>query len=148
MSGTSDRKRSGFTLVESVVILSIISIFFVVSAPNFLGRKNTAILEDGTAILRRALELARSKSVAGADLSDHGVYINGDEMFIFEGEHFSGSGSFILLPAGLTTDQIDTEIVFKRVNANTSGNFAIQVSNSQGKYKTVFINSMGVIYSQ
>jgi general secretion pathway protein G len=60
-------KRSGFTLIELVVVIMILGILAAVAAPKFLGTSSTAIdngAKQTLAIVRDAIELYAAKNGA------------------------------------------------------------------------------------
>ena len=136
----------GFSLIESMVVTSIIALTAMGVMGSLRGSHSHAQLNEGQASVIRAFELARSRAASGSGSEDHGVHIEDDTLTIFEGPGYvAGMGEVIMLPASVTTDQASTTIVFKRLSAQASGNADVEVSHTSGETSNVTVTEDGAI---
>ncbi|MDP3963060.1 MAG: type II secretion system protein [bacterium] len=135
----------GFSLIESLVVTSIVAIAAVGVLGSMRSTQSHMRLEEGQASVIRAFELARSRAATGAGSDDHGVYVDGDTLTVFEGPTYTGDGEVIMLPASVTTDQVGTTIVFERLSAHASGSADIEVSDTSGEKAEVQVTADGAI---
>ena len=141
-------KKSGFTLVETIIVISIFSIIASVTFVMLNGTRNEVVLEDAQATVLNALESARSRAATGVGNvgnENHGVRINENEIVVLEGTIEKPP---ISLPAGVFTDQSGLEIIFNRLspNVNIAGDTVITLTHIiSGLTKTITITPNGRI---
>jgi type IV pilus assembly protein PilA len=66
--GDRRRERTGFTLIELMMVVAIIAILLLIALPTFVGAKNRASDRQATSILHSSLVAAR---VGNADQGDY-----------------------------------------------------------------------------
>jgi len=137
--------QKGFSLIESVVVTSIIAITAVGAFTAFFASRSRTALQEGQASMLHAFELARSRAATGYGTQDHGVHIAGDLVTLFEGDAYDGSGENTQLPFAVTTDQASATIVFKRLSAFTSASGTIVLSHTNGVTSSIAVTKEGAI---
>jgi len=140
--------RNAFSLIESLVVLSIFSIIAVMAVGTFRGERNGAEIQDATASVRNAFERARNEAATGKGNEKHGVHVEADRVVIFEGTSYvPGVGKEVLLPAAVSTDQASTTIVFNRISATPDASVTVIISHISGATSTVTVTNDGIISS-
>ncbi|MDO8558299.1 MAG: type II secretion system protein [bacterium] len=138
--------QRGFSLIETLVVVGILSIIAVFALGSLRGVRSRAALSDGQILIVRALEEARNRAVTGAGTSDHGVHIEPGKIETFEGSvYIPGSGVESFLPPGVSTDQANAIVIFKRLVGQSSANPTIMLSNVSGATSTVAVTLDGAI---
>src|SRR4051794_1680331 len=66
--GSLRRERTGFTMIELMMVVAIIAILLLIALPTFVGSKNRASDRQATTILHSSLVAAR---VGAADQGDY-----------------------------------------------------------------------------
>ncbi len=138
-------EKKGFSLIEVLVVIAIISIIATVVILNFGQTRNQALLEDGQASIISALELARSRAASGVGEARHGVRIEADRIIIFE-EGNPDEETISLSPALSIGAGSWGEIFFDRISAKTdlTDEKTIIIEHSSGQ-ETITISEQGVI---
>jgi prepilin-type N-terminal cleavage/methylation domain-containing protein len=126
--------QAGFSLLESLIVISIVTML-ALGGMNGLGKtKNHTSLTESHAIILYALENARGDALSGVGSTDHGVLIKENSIIEFEGtSYIEGEGEKTDLIGATVTDQIGTEIIFRRLSGGANGDFTITLSN-KGEY--------------
>jgi prepilin-type N-terminal cleavage/methylation domain-containing protein len=140
-------KKRGFSLVEIVVVLGIITLFVGISTTVYTTIKSSNNLEVGTNSIVGALRLAKRYAEQVNSDTKWGVYINSSQVTIFSGSSYAGRDTNkdkpLLLPSGLTTSGLD-EIVFEKSSGITSTIGSITITGSDS-IKNISINEKGTI---
>ncbi len=100
-------KKSGFTLIEMMVVIAIIAISSAAIVPNFIGWRNNAILSQGARQVYSDLQKARTLAIKGNTM----MRVN----------FSTGTNSYTLNGQQRTLEGV----VFSAVNFTESGNVAI-----------------------
>jgi prepilin-type N-terminal cleavage/methylation domain-containing protein len=137
--------KKGFSLIESLIVISIIAI--VVGIFVFINNtaKSQAVLDKAQTSLVAALQEARNKSAAGFGSSEYGVHIEENKIVIFkQGEESQGIQTSF--PSGVSADQ-DLTVLFERLNAlpDIAGDTSIILKHSSGLERTITITKDGSI---
>ncbi|MBA3550755.1 prepilin-type N-terminal cleavage/methylation domain-containing protein [Patescibacteria group bacterium] len=149
--------KKGFTLIEILIVISIIGIISTILMTSFsLFNKSEALDKDTDAVVE-SLEGARSLTLSSQNASQYGVHFGTSKITIFTGTSYTESAStnrdVVLSP----TDTILTisltgggsDVVFKRLTGETTQNGTVIISSpSTSKTRTVTIYKTGVIESQ
>ena len=150
---------TGFTLVETLLVISIIGIITSAAVLTFTDQKKQALLEDAQATIINALEEARSKAATGVGVGheNYGVrteVIGVDKINVisFKGEDCDPGNSTTLSTTTLSGISADPACVtFNRLSAisseNTTTTFEITNTNTNAT-ETVEVTKEGIISSQ
>lgn len=149
--------KRGFTLIELILVIGILSVIFAISAPIY-GNWQVAIQSDTAAIeIKTALELAKSRSRSGYYNSEHGVYFDinesgADSYTIYKGQNYAlrdqGQDDLRVLSncLNLSTSLPTNEINFSKGLGEQSATGTITIVNSAtSQTQTLSINELGVI---
>jgi prepilin-type N-terminal cleavage/methylation domain-containing protein len=137
------KKERGFSLVESLMVIAIMSI--VIGIFVFINNtaKSQALLDKAQTSLVSALQEARNKSVSGYNTADrYGVQVESDKivtLFVDKEGNYT-PGIEIQLPMGVSVDPFDP-IIFNRLTGATEGG----VINLNGGERTITITKDGNI---
>ncbi|MDX1608259.1 MAG: type II secretion system protein [Candidatus Spechtbacterales bacterium] len=140
-------KNLGFTIVESLIVMSILGIISVAGIYKVINSQEKGALNDAQAAVVRLTESARNSAASGEGTQEHGIYIEQNGITIFEG-NIAGGTKYFFHPA-VESNQTDTEITFSRYSgsATTSESFpvTIRLSGNRGGESIIEINSEGAI---
>ena len=146
---TLRENQNGFTLVEIVVVLSILIVIISFGMMvDFSAFKRDAFLVEQSKIVS-ILERARSRAMANMFDKDHGVcYITPDYVIFYDGDCDKSDEDEVIPvdPSIATTSNFLTAfptIVFKRLTGNTTG-AAIHITDGI-KNSDITINHEGAI---
>ena len=144
--------RKGFSLIEVLVVISILSVASGILLVSFFSAQGEVVLEGAQATAVHALENARSRALSGSgEGGDHGVRIMEDEIIVFTGDDFdSGTVQYTVpLPRSVTSDQSERDIVFKRItglpNIGSGEDVSITLRKNSGEEVTVVVTDSGSI---
>jgi type IV fimbrial biogenesis protein FimT len=115
------RNKSGFTLMELMVVIAILAIISVLGVPSFINWRNEAKLRDAVSLLRGDMEMAKLRAVRENDFVAVVFNANGYTVFVDDGAGGGGRGNWnpagtelVLqnrqLPAGVTIDVADVDM--------------------------------------
>lgn len=148
------KQRGGFTLIELVVVIAILTLMLGLVLPNFNFFRRQSALESATQEITSALRLAQNKTLASEGDSPFGVYFESDKFIIFKGTSFyplSPDNIVYNLNSLLKISEINlgggNYLVFNRLSGNTAGYGSIKVEekNDSANNKMIYVDSSGVI---
>lgn len=156
------RKPQGFTLLEALVVILLMTLISAFAAPNLISWHSKAKLKGAVNNLKGNLELARLKAIqangpVAVNFAGSGYKIfrdNGESIGVHDaGEEFFGISS---LPKGVRIDLSSTTFAddglggkrtrFKGRGTAISG--TVFLVNSKGTVKKVIVSSMGRIRTE
>jgi prepilin-type N-terminal cleavage/methylation domain-containing protein len=149
--------QSGFTMVELLIVMSLIGLLATVAVVNLIKPQQTASLSGTVDVLVADLRGQQLRAMAGNTVSastaqPHGVYIEPSRYTLYKGSVYSGSDTdnFSVEPEGvsLSTTFASSQVTFQKISGepasfNASAN-TITVSNPAGETKTITINRFGI----
>ena len=151
--------QRGFTLVELLIIVAIISILFSVSILAFRNFQRESDLTDSAEEIINILRLAQNKTLASKEASKWGVYFNLSavpyQYTLFKGiDYLSRDNSFdeiYKLPKGVEIFATDLgggqEVIFDRITGKTSqfGSVSLRLKVDISKTRIIYIENSGRI---
>jgi len=163
-----ERKRDllGFTLIEILVVIGIISTIFMLSTLAVLNIQKTQLLENNAwavvSLLRQAQNQAlNGVSVDGANQTNFGVHFDSStgEYILFRGDNFNPGDSYNFvqnLPSGLSfnlTLPSGNNVVFNKItgrvgNYNNLRHFIRIRDDNTGNEITIDFNQQGAVNVQ
>ena len=141
--------KKGFTLLELLIVIGIMSALFLASWPLYHSINNTISLKNSAQEIYNALHLAQSRAINSRGNAVHGLHFNADSYVVFSGpwaapiatrQHELHRGLTITTGAGST-------ITFNRLTGDTSDT-TIAISQSPTLEKTIVVNEAGKITLQ
>ena len=133
----------GITLIETLLIISIIGILAAIVLPGFARIKKVQILKSTTEEIVSVLEKARSQTLASLNSSSYGVHFETNKVIIFTGTSFVSDDVNnqiinIMLPATISNINLNnasTFLYFNRLSGipSTSGNITVSVPDIPSK---------------
>lgn len=137
--------KTGFSLIEIMIVISIIGIVSSLALINMGPARDQAALNNAQAAVAQALERARSRSATGAGEQSHGVHIETDRVTVFEGTSYTGAGQETLLPLSVSTNHNNLTIIFERITAQPDQTADITLEHNNGATKNVQLTPEGKI---
>lgn len=145
--------KNGFTLIEILIVISIMSVIITLAFLNLSNPIRKAALDNSYATVITAFESARNKSMQGVgNGSDgHSIIISADGKSII-----NTNGIELPLSANVTINQHNQEIKFKRISGiatdgvndlNNPLTFTI-TDNTTNETRTATITPEGYIYHE
>ncbi len=152
--------RAGFTLLEIILVISLMSIVVVVGASySILGQRTRTEIDSTTRTIVDILRRSQNNAITGEGFTTWGVrFDNGSNDFyqMFSGANWTSGTQYesFTLPAGLVfgapVEGASIEILFDiRTGKRTSGanNIIIQSGINSALKKTISISSEGKVSS-
>lgn len=151
-----------FTLVEFLIIISVIFVLIVLGVINFRLFQKEFILQNTSEEIINVLRLAQSKTLASEGANNWGVYFETStsphQYILFKGERFAlrdaSSDEVHKLPNSVEIYEINlgggNEVLFERVSGTVSstspfGKVSIRIKNDPLKTKEIFIENSGLV---
>jgi prepilin-type N-terminal cleavage/methylation domain-containing protein len=138
-------KDNGFTLIETIMVIAIVSLFFAMWALIDSKSFTRESLADEEAILISSLYKARSQAMNNIEHKKHGVYIESDKFVIFESPYDTSdeNNEEIERNENITISGL-TEISFEQLSGVTSTIGDIVLTDGTDS-KKITITSDGLI---
>jgi prepilin-type N-terminal cleavage/methylation domain-containing protein len=145
----------GFTLIEIVVSIVIITILLSIGAGAFVSTRKARELETMTDAIVAKLEGAKTDAISGKGGSAFGVKFNSSSYVYFKGSSYDSSGASNITYPLITGYQIvasipasaDTAIIFARMTGTPVATGTVSISNSASgsKVNVIKIGNLGDI---
>ena len=116
------RNKSGFTIMELMVVIAMLAVISALALPAFAGWRNTAKLRDAVSLLRGDMEMAKLRAVREDDFVAVLFNANGYTVFVDDGAGVDADrGDWVIdpnekvlqnrqMPAGVTIDVDDSDM--------------------------------------
>jgi Tfp pilus assembly protein FimT len=149
--------QKGITLIEILMVLSILIILLVVSLPQFTKIRENQVLKTATNDVISVLNKAHSQTLSSVDSSEYGVHLQSDRVIIFKGKIFSAGTEtnetiLIVSPASISNVTLggvsgtSGDVYFNRLSGAPSSTGTITISNSSMS-KIITISTTGAVSS-
>ena len=144
----------GFTLVELMVVLSILALLTGIIFSTLVDTKNSQSLEKDTDTVVEILLQARSQTLSSHNASQYGVHFSSPNVTLFAGTSYSSSdpnNSNFKLSSSDTILTISlagggNDVIFNRLSGETIQNGSIILSSvATSRTKTVTIYKTGLV---
>ena len=145
--------RNGYTIIELLVVLTIVSLLVVIAVSTFQNLKRSSILRVSVDNVQHALETARNRTLASDGDTVFGIHLDEDKMVVFSGISYSSTSptnTDYEFTGGVTaTSSLSggvTEIIFARLTGvpNATGTITL-VTPGGFSSSTLEVFSSGLI---
>lgn len=151
--------RSGFTLVELLLVIGIMLILVVVSLPVYGNLQLTSQLHDSEDRLRQFFRLAQVRSISGLNDSAHGIYVEinpatEDRVILYQGDSYLTRDTSLDQPesfteiVSLSTSLSGSDVNFARPFGLPSATGTVVISHRIQGISTTTITNLGTVLSQ
>jgi len=132
--------RRGMSIVEVLIVISIIGILTAIVLPQFSKVKENQVLKNAVSEIISALHNAQSQSLASKDFSEYGVYFQPDKISIFKGKIFNeealdNNTINIVLPATISS------VLFNGASSSTGEVYFQRLSGFPNKVGTITVST-------
>jgi Tfp pilus assembly protein FimT len=146
---TQKNHKFGFTVVETLMVISIIVILISISVSTFKNMSNSQVLDVSVLNVMSVLNGARSEAVSSKNATTSGVRILNDKVIAYQGFYgnLNQETSLSNLVKISTSTGIGTDVIFNNVTGLTSssGTITIYFLSDPSKNVTIKINNTGTI---
>ncbi len=138
---------SGFTIIEMLLVVAIMSVLTAVSAPLYLNLSNSNQLDAATNLIVQDLYQAQTHSRNQSQDSGWGVAVNGQVITLFSGTSYASRNVAndvnYTVPTAITLSG-SSQVVYSKLYGlpTTNGSFSLV---GGGKASTVTVNSKGTV---
>ena len=153
------KNNSGFTLIESLIVLGIFMLIAVIAIPAYRNFQKQADLINTTEAIINILRLTQSKTLTSEQASQWGVHFSSSEYTLFKGADYALRNSSFdknyTVPNLVEIHEISLEgsgsdVVFERITGQTNqfGSISLRLKSNVLETKTIVIELSGQIFSQ
>lgn len=145
----------GFSLIEVLVAVSVLTIITGLVAPGFNFFKRQSIIDGATQEIVHALRFAQNKTLASEGNSNFGVYFETNKFVLFKGVTYSASAidnEVHNLDSSLNISAINfggavSYVVFDRLTGTTAnyGSLSVGRTGDASQDKVIYIDQSGII---
>lgn len=159
-NAANKQSRKGFTLIELILVLGILSILFGITTVRFFGTQGKQSVVEAADILVADLRSQQTLAMTGAaingvSMAGYGISWEGSKYILFAGDTYdpaSTNNQVVELPEGVTITATfpNSRIIFARASGEVrdfeEGNNTIEItSESSTEARVIEINQLGVI---
>ncbi|MDP2684250.1 MAG: prepilin-type N-terminal cleavage/methylation domain-containing protein [bacterium] len=150
---TKSNLKSGFTILELIIVISITMIILVASAPLYTGFYKSAQLNDGSVQIVQTLRTAQQRAISRYQKQSHGVKFETDRYTLYFGDSYatrqSSYDKVTELDSGvsLTNTLINDEVNFEKGTGIPNSNGSVTLIHATGDSRQILINAVGKIES-
>jgi prepilin-type N-terminal cleavage/methylation domain-containing protein len=153
MSSKLSKESRGFTLIEILVVLSVLVLITGLTLFSFRDLNRSQALDKNAMSLVSLLEEARSLTLASKDDSEYGVYFGPEEVVLFKGEDFNSGEAVRTFSLHSIVEMSDVlggssdQVVFERLTgkASASGTVTLSLKNNPDSEKVIEIFLTGIV---
>ncbi len=138
----------GITLIEVLLVIGILAVIFSAGAPVAYNFYYQSQFESEYSLLYSVLEQARGLAMINRNESDHGVYVNSENLVVFQGSSFAARNAdqdrSFPRSEGITING-PAEVVFAALSGTTASS-TYTVTDNGLRSRDVYLNSEGLVY--
>lgn len=143
-------KQSGFTLIEIILAVAIISIIATISISSWSSFTEGVSLNNNAKMIEAKIKLAKSYSLSALNDINYGVHFEAGSVTVFPADTAYSVGDpdnqvFSLTNNVEIYNGAGNDIIFNRLTGSTanSGTIGIRIINNPTKTKNISVNSQG-----
>lgn len=139
-------KEKGFSLIELILVVAILTILAGVSVPAYSGLQVRNDLEVSTNIVLQSLRRAQVLSQAVDGDSNWGVSLQVSDVTLFKGASYilrDTSYDEVYALSGNVTPSSLTEVVFSKLLGNPTTTGTVVLTSSNGQIQNISVGSKG-----
>lgn len=150
---------AGFTLIEIIVSIAILSVLLTIGVSGFVIFKKTSDLDNGAQEFVSSLRSAQNKTLLSNNYSQYGIYLDSsvfpNRYILFQGDSYAlrtpSADKIYLLNNSLEFNDISlgggSEIVFEKLTgaSQENGSISIRLKAEPSLSKTIYISSSGAV---
>lgn len=154
-------KNKGISIIEVLVVISILSIISAIVVPRLSGFRNQQVLKNTTEDIVSLLNEARNNTISSKDSTNYGVRFESDKVVLFRGLSFDSStvnkeiklDPSVTIPeeGGINLQNGGGDIIFERITGDTVndeyGTIVIQSTKDENAQNIISISKIGIIDS-
>lgn len=147
-------KNKGFSLIEMIILMSIIGILSAVVISNLSGFKKQQALKNTTEDVVALLNEARNSTISSKNSANYGVRLESNKATLFQGTIFSSNSSNKQINFDSTISLSSASlhgggdsIYFDKITGATSkyGTITLVITSTPTKSRVITVSSLGVI---
>lgn len=143
--------KKGITIIEALVIISIIGILVAIVISQFAKTRENQVLKSGVQDILSSINKARTQTLSSLDSSEYGIHFQSDQVIIFKGKVFSagaGDNESIILttPASISAISLTggaSDVYFNRLSGSPSKTGTVTISTTSFN-KIITISATGI----
>lgn len=126
-------KQSGLTVIELIVVVSLMSIFAVLTLSYFIDYRNEQMVRTAVVEVSSIIKETRLKTLSAETTDKYGLHFDSDKVVLFVGDIYDSASStnqeFLINQAILDTNLSDgsDEIIFERLTGVPSATGTITI---------------------
>lgn len=147
--------QKGMTVVETLVVISIMVILILFVLPQFSKIRENQVIKNAVEDTVSGLHSAQSKSLSSVNSGEFGVHFQSDQVIIFKGEVFSAGATDnnvinIISPASISNVTLggvsatSGDLYFQHLVGTPSKTGTVTISTSSLS-KTITISATGAV---
>jgi len=143
--------KKGFTLVEILIVLSVLGIIAAIVMFSFSSVSSSGALDRSVSDVISALSQARSETLSSKDNSSYGVRFEQSEVIIFKESYSPGNSENVTIslsgPTLISNVSLGgggSEVLFERFTGNAATGGTVTLTNNAGSTKVITIYETGL----
>jgi len=150
--GRRQHSLLGFTLIETLLVLTIIAVMAVLSVPFYQSFQIRTQLDDRSEEIVQSLRKAQSKAMAVEDDKVFGVHFENNKFVLFKNTPYNPDdpdNEITDLPATLSIsfnlNGGGSEVVFDKLKGTTANDGTVSISSVNNESRTINVSQVGKI---
>lgn len=135
-----NQNKRGITVVEILIIISVLVILTVVALPQFYKMRENQVFKNTIADVTSTLHSAQYQSLASKESSEYGVYFQSDKIILFKGNVFV-LGSVDNRTINIVSPANISNVTLAGVSANTGELYFKRLLGVPSKTGTITIST-------
>ena len=139
-------RGTGFTLLELLVVMSLVSLLAVIAAPSYNNMRKNVALDTQRQEIVSALRTAQQRSIASRGFEPHGIHFGTDSFSMFSPSY---STTFELQGDIEFIDGENSDVIFDRLTGEAAipNPVIVSVGYAGGTKRAITISESGAISS-